>query len=224
MAKINLLPWRQELRKQKQQEFVAIVLAVAGLAVGLVLFAHMALSKQVSDQLERNSYIKAEIATLDTQITEIDELQRRREELLARMKVIQDLQGHRPVIVRVFDEFVRAMPDGVYFRTIERIGNTFTIVGVAESANQVSGLMRNLEASQWFKGPVLSKVEAEKAVQAGGPVKAGAPSKAKTSSPASPVGNIFALTVALEAPESAAEEVVVDAKKKAAPSKGEAKK
>ena len=218
MAKINLLPWRQELRKQKQQEFVAIVLAVVGLAVGMVLFAHMALSKQVSDQLERNSYIKAEIATLDTQITEIDELQRRREELLARMKVIQDLQGHRPVIVRVFDEFVRAMPDGVYFRTIERKGNAFTIVGVAESTNQVSGLMRNLESSQWFKNPVLSKVEAEKAAQTGVPVKT------KTSPSAPPVGNIFALTVALEAPESAAEGEVVDAKKTAAPGKGEAKK
>lgn len=224
MAKINLLPWRQELRKQKQQEFVAIVLAVAGLAVGLVLFAHMALSKQVSDQLERNSYIKAEIATLDTQITEIDELQRRREELLARMKVIQDLQGHRPVIVRVFDEFVRAMPDGVFFRTIERKGNTFTIVGVAESANQVSGLMRNLDSSQWFKDPVLSKVEAEKAAQSAGSAKAaGTPAKAKTSSPGSTAGNIFALTVALEAPESAAEEVV-SVKKMAAPIKGEAKK
>lgn len=199
MAKINLLPWRQELRKQRQQEFVAIVGAVALLAVGIVLFAHMALSKQVSDQLERNSYIKAEISTLDTQIKEIDELQKRREELLARMKVIQDLQGHRPVIVRVFDEFVRAMPDGVYFRTVERKGNIFTIVGVAESANQVSSLMRNLEASQWFKNPVLSKVAAEAKTAASdnkGPAGKPAPSAA------TPAANTFALTVELEAPES----------------------
>jgi type IV pilus assembly protein PilN len=200
MAKINLLPWRQELRKQRQQEFVAIVLAVAGLAVGIILFAHMALSKQVSDQLERNSYIKAEIATLDSQIKEIDELQKRREELLSRMKVIQDLQGHRPVIVRVFDEFVRAMPDGVYFRTIERKGNMFTISGSAESANQVSALMRNLDASQWFKNPVLSKVAAE--VQ---PSAASQP-KGKTSSANAPAGNAFSLSVELEAPESAADD------------------
>lgn len=200
MAKINLLPWRQELRKQRQQEFVAIVLAVAGLAVGIILFAHMALSKQVSDQLERNSYIKAEIATLDSQIKEIDELQKRREELLSRMKVIQDLQGHRPVIVRVFDEFVRAMPDGVYFRTIERKGNTFKISGSAESANQVSALMRNLDASQWFKSPVLSKVAAEVQASAAGQ------SKGKTPSANAPAGNAFSLTVELEAPESAADD------------------
>jgi type IV pilus assembly protein PilN len=216
MAKINLLPWRQELRKQRQQEFVAIVLAVAGLAVGIVLFAHMALSKQVSDQLERNSYIKAEIATLDTQIKEIDELQKRRDELLARMKVIQDLQGHRPVIVRVFDEFVRAMPDGVYFRTVDRKGDVFSIVGVAESANQVSNLMRNLDSSQWFKNPVLSKVAAEApkgaAVAVGGKAAGGAGSSASAQA-----ANTFALTVELEAPGSALD--AENNKDKAAPAK-----
>lgn len=196
MAKINLLPWRQELRKQRQQEFVAIVVAVAGLAVGIILFAHMALTKQVGDQLERNSYIRAEISTLDTKIKEIDELQKRREELLSRMKVIQDLQGHRPIIVRVFDEFVRAMPDGVYFRTVERKENVFSIVGVAESANQVSSLMRNLEASQWFKNPLLSKVAAD-----------AQPATSTKGKPATPQAssNSFSLSVELEAPESAAD-------------------
>lgn len=196
MAKINLLPWRQELRKQRQQEFVAIVVAVAVIAVAIVLFAHMALSKQVSDQLERNSYIRAEISTLDSQIKEIDELQKRREELLSRMKVIQDLQGHRPVIVRVFDEFVRAMPDGVYFRTIERKGDVFSISGVAESANQVSALMRNLDSSQWFKSPVLSKVAAE--------ASAATTTKAKTT--ATQASNSFSLSVMLETPVVAEEE------------------
>lgn len=199
MAKINLLPWRQELRKQRQQEFVAIVLAVAGLAVGIILFAHMALTKQVGDQLERNSYIRAEISTLDTKIKEIDELQKRREELLSRMKVIQDLQGHRPIIVRVFDEFVRAMPDGVYFRTVERKENVFSIVGVAESANQVSSLMRNLEASQWFKNPLLSKVAAE----APSSVDSKSNTAAKSSKENSSAANTFSLSVELEAPESA---------------------
>ena len=197
MARINLLPWRLELRKQRQQEFMAIVLAVAGIAVGIVLFAHMALSRQVGDQLERNSYIRAEIATLDTKIKEIDELQKRREQLLSRMKVIQDLQGHRPIIVRVFDEFVRAMPDGVYFRTLERKGDIFSIVGVAESANQVSGLMRNLDASQWFKNTVLSNVAAD--------AKAAASTKGKTASMNPVASNSFSLSVALEAPGPAAD-------------------
>ncbi len=161
MSNINLLPWRQELRKQRQQEFIAILIAVSLVAVGIVLFAHMALSKQVSDQEERNQYIKSEISKLDSQITEIDALQKRRDELLSRMKVIQDLQGRRPVIVRVFDELVRVMPDGVYLKSLERKGDAFTITGVAESSNQVANLMRNLDASPWFKNPQLSTVAAD---------------------------------------------------------------
>lgn len=216
MAKINLLPWRQESRKQRQQEFVAIVLAVAGIAVGIVLFVHVALSKQVSDQLERNTYIRAEISTLDSKIKEIDELQKRREELLARMKVIQDLQGHRPVIVRVFDEFVRAMPDGVFFQTVERKGDVFSIVGVADSANQVSSLMRNLDASQWFRNPVLSKVAAS--TQA---VTAQNKPGAKSSDADAPAANTFTLSVELEAPESAVDQAGTAAK---APVQGGAQK
>lgn len=194
MAKINLLPWRQELRKKRQQEFLVINVAVAGLALALVVFGHTFFSKQVSDQEERNAYIKNEISSLDKQITEIDELQKRRDELLARMKVIQDLQGHRPVIVRVFDELVRALPDGVYFKTLERTGDLFRIQGVAQSNNQVSNLMRNLDASPWFKKPALSKVEADKnAADSGG----------KNADAEKAVGNQFILTVELEAPETA---------------------
>jgi len=191
MANINLLPWRQELRKQRQQEFIAIVAAVALVAVGIVLFTHVALSKQVSDQEERNQYIKAEISNLDTQITEIDALQKRRDELLSRMKVIQDLQGRRPVIVRVFDELVRVIPDGVYIKSLERKEDNFTITGVAESANQVSNLMRNLDSSPWFKSPVLSTVAADQTVTKDKSAKDNEKQQ----------GSKFALTVMLELPD-----------------------
>lgn len=192
MAHINLLPWRQELRKQRQQEFVAIVAAVGIVAVAIILFINMALSKQISDQEEKNQYIKSEITRLDGQIKEIDELQKRRDELLSRMKVIQDLQGRRPVIVRVFDELVRTIPDGLYIRSLERTGDSFKMEGVAESANQVSAFMRNLDASPWFKSPVLSTVSAEQ--------------QSSTKVADKQQGNKFALTVSLETPEKPADE------------------
>lgn len=190
MANINLLPWRQELRKQRQQEFIAILLAVALVAVVLVLIGHVALSAQVSGQEESNQTIKAEISKLDGQIAEIDVLQKRRDELLARMKVIQDLQGHRPVIVRVFDELVRIIPEGVVLTSLERTGDGFALSGVAESANQVSNLMRNLDASQWFTNPVLSAVVADSSASSGG---------RKTDADKQP-GSRFSLTVSLESP------------------------
>lgn len=189
MAKINLLPWRQELKKQRQQEFVAINAGVALAAAAIVLFFHMMLSAQLSDQEERKAYIQSEIAMLDSQIKQIDKLQTRKEELLARMKVIQDLQGRRPVIVRVFDELVRSVPNKVYLLSVKRDGDKFTIEGNAESNTQVSSFLRNLNASEWFKNPVLSTVTADDTVK-----KATKVSLDKRS-------NRFALTVELEGPE-----------------------
>lgn len=157
---INLLPWREERRKQRQQEFVAMLI-FAVLVAGLIFWLWKGVVEDhIADQQTRNNHIQSEIAKLDKQIEEIKALQERREELVARMQVIQDLQGNRPTIVYVFDQLVRTLPDGVYYSSVERKGNTYTINGVAESNNRISRLMRNFEASPWFVEPSLLNVKA----------------------------------------------------------------
>lgn len=157
---INLLPWREERRKQRQQEFVAMLIFAALLA-GLIFWLWKGVVEdRIADQQTRNDHIQSEISKLDKQIAEIKDLQKRRDELVARMKVIQDLQGNRPTIVYVFDQLVRTLPDGVYYTMVERKGDTFTIDGIAESNNRISRLMRNLESSPWFVHPNLLNVKA----------------------------------------------------------------
>lgn len=195
MAKINLLPWRQELRKRRQQEFLAINMTVAVVALILVVFFHLLVASQLSDQAERKAFIKSEIDVLDGQIKEIDDLQRRKDELLARMKVIQDLQGRRPVIVRVFDELVRATPDKLYLSQFQRTGDKFTLEGVADSNNQVSTFLRNLNASSWFKNPVLQNVKAEDSKESAGKVGPGIKVDKQVQK------NRFAMSVDLESPD-----------------------
>ena len=199
MAKINLLPWRQELRKRRQQEFLAINMTVAVVGLILVVFFHLMMSTRLSDQAERKAFIKSEIDVLDGQIKEIDELQKRKDDLLARMKVIQDLQGRRPTVVHVFDDMVRAVPDKLYLTNFERTGDKFKIEGIADSNNQISSFLRNLNASPWFKNPVLEKVEVDD-------------SKTQSAKPIGQTGvkvdkslqkNHFTLSVDLESPEPA---------------------
>ncbi len=126
---INLLPWREERRKQKQHEFVAMLI-FAAIVAGLIFWLWKGMVEgQIADQQSRNNHIQSAISKLDTQIKEIKELQRRRDELVARMKVIQELQGNRPTIVYVFDQMVRTLPDGVYYTTVERKGDSYTIEG-----------------------------------------------------------------------------------------------
>lgn len=160
MARINLLPWREQLREERKQRFLVAMVAFIGLGAGLVFLAAQYLNAQIENQMARNEFVRKEIAVLDARIKEISELKTKKEQLLERMKIIQDLQGNRPVIGRVFDQLVRTLPDGVYFSSVKMAGKSITIAGAAESNNRVSNLMRNLDASEWLEAPNLSEVKA----------------------------------------------------------------
>lgn len=160
MATINLLPWREELRQVKKREFleVAVVVFVTSL---LIIFAwNWVMSGFINNQTDRNNLLTAEITKLEQQVSEIDELKKRKQDMLDRMEVIQGLQANRPDIVRMFDEFVRAIPDGVYISELKRDEQAVALVGYAESNNRVSALMRSLDSSYKFSDPNLTKVEA----------------------------------------------------------------
>lgn len=160
MAKINLLPWREELRKQRLQEFLVILGAVVFAGIVGSFGWKMSAERAVEAQQARNAFIQSEISQLEESIKEIEELQKRRDSLVERMNVIQGLQGNRPTIVHVFDEFVTTLPDGVYYTSLKQTGNKFVITGIAESNNRISNLMRSLDASPWFANPQLNKVTA----------------------------------------------------------------
>lgn len=159
-TKINLLPWREQRRKEKQIEFLAMLGFVAFVAIVIVGILYLMANTALSVQQQRNAYIQHEISLLDNQISEIQALESRRAELVERMRVIQELQGNRPTIVYVFDELARTLPDGVFYTNVTRNGDTFTINGLAESNSRIARLMRNLGDSPWFGDPVLSTVQA----------------------------------------------------------------
>jgi type IV pilus assembly protein PilN len=160
MAKINLLPWREAYRKEKKEQFL---MAMGGVLLLSALIAYLwvaSVESSIENQQSRNRLLQTEISNLEKQVKEISELKKKRDDLLARIKIIQDLEGTRPLIVRYFDDLVRAIPDGVFLTYLARQGNTINLEGIAESYSRVSTLMRNLEDSDWFAGPKLSSVSA----------------------------------------------------------------
>ena len=167
MAKINLRPWREELRAEKQKQFVVMILGAAFIAVGLTFLWKTDMDNRIAYQESRNAYIETATKQLDKQIKEIEDLKRKRDELLSRMQVIQDLQGKRPVIVRVFDELVRTLPDGLFYTNLKKTGDTVDVVGMSESNSRISALMRRFEESEWFTDPNLSNVSAADSRRAG---------------------------------------------------------
>jgi type IV pilus assembly protein PilN len=160
MPNINLLPWREERRKALKQEFFALLGAVALAALLCVGLAWLLMNLSIDNQRDRNVFLQKHISDLELQVKEIKELKARRAELLERMKIIQNLQGNRPVITRVFSELVTSLPEGVYFTNLALKGNQLSIEGTAESNNRVSSLMRKLDQSEWFENPNLTQVKA----------------------------------------------------------------
>jgi type IV pilus assembly protein PilN len=192
MARINLLTWRDERREELKKEFLLVLGVVAVAALLLLFLANRVINSQIEGQESRNAYLKQNISTLERQVTEISDLEERKAALLDRMKIIQELQGNRPVIVRVFDELVRTIPDGVFYTTLERKGNSVDVGGTAESNNRVSSLMRQLDKSDWFAEPNLTGVTAN-------------PNFGEQ-------GNDFQLTVKINKPVESAEEAADGAK------------
>ncbi len=162
MAKINLLPWREELRRERRKQFATLAGLVALLGIMVVGGVHWYFNKRIEIQNARNAYVEEKIAILDKKIKEIKELEKERERLLARMRAIEELRTIRPIEVHLMDEIVRIVPDGVYLTELSQNGNTITIKGVAESNARVSSLMRNVEQSGYLSDPQLKVIESGK--------------------------------------------------------------
>ena len=156
MAKINLLPWRDELREQRKKKFVAFCVGVAALGVASVFSGCVYFDQKLDDQEQANQLIVSTNQNLDAQLKSLDGLQERRNAIIERMKLIQGLQGQRPITVRLVDELVRVTPPTMYLSKFTRTGDKFTIEGKAESPNTVAELLRNLEASPWYRNAFMN--------------------------------------------------------------------
>jgi len=159
MPRINLLPWREELRQKRKKEFVTALLGTVIVGAGLVYVSKLTVQGWISNQQERNQILKTEIANLDKQIAEITGLENQRERLLARMQVIDQLQRSRPEVVHLFDELVNAMPEGVYLTAVTQNATRIELQGAAQSSTRVSSLMRNIDGSPYLADPGLDRVE-----------------------------------------------------------------
>lgn len=159
MARINLLPWRAERRKQREREFYMQlgVAAVAGIVAILLWGAWM--GARIDNQSQRNTYLKGEITQLDAKIAKIKDLEKVRERLLARKKIIEQLQANRSQMVHLFDEMVKTIPSSVRLTGLKQTANSLTLDGVAQSNASVATYMRNLEHSPWMKNVLLRKTE-----------------------------------------------------------------
>ena len=160
MTRINLLPWRELLRKEREREFYTMAGGAAFFMALVIVYIHFHINGVIDTQNGRNAFLDDEIKKVEAQIKEIKSLEAEKSQLLARMKVIEELQGQRPQMVHLFDEVAKTLPDGVYLTSIKQTGTDIVIEGVAQSNARVSAFMRNIDGSHWLAEPRLNVIEA----------------------------------------------------------------
>lgn len=161
MARINLLPWREERRRQQQRDFFVAIGFSMGFTAVVMLLVHLYIADRIEYQQQRNRYLSTQIAVLDRKIREIRDLERKRDLLISKMEIIQRLQSSRPEIVHLFDALSRTVPEGVYLTKFTQTGDRLAISGIAQSNAQVSAYMRNIDASPWMRKPQLQIIESK---------------------------------------------------------------
>jgi type IV pilus assembly protein PilN len=159
MTRINLLPWRETRRREREKQFYFALGVGASLTVGIVFYINSHINYLLENQIQRNNYLQRQITLVEKEISEIKDLERQKENLLARMGVIQQLQASRPQIVYLFDEMARILPEGVHLESLRRQRQTSVINGIAESNARISVFMRNLDTSPVFQDPRLDIIE-----------------------------------------------------------------
>jgi type IV pilus assembly protein PilN len=169
MPRINLLPWREQERKVRRREFMVALCGAALIGVVCVLFGKFIVyASWIDSQNAKNTLLKKEIVKLDAQIADIQDLENRKQRLVARMEIIEKLQRKRPEVVHLFDELVKTVPEGIYLTQIKETGKKLEMKGVAQSSTRVSAFMRNIDSSSWMDNPQLQVVESAKDSPSGG--------------------------------------------------------
>ena len=161
MAHINLLPWREQRRKEQQRQLLTVTGLSAVLMVLIVLAVHMHYSRLIGTQHARNHHLETKIGGVKKQLAEIHRLEKAKKGLLERTAIIQRLQHNRPEVVHLFDELARRIPEGVHLTSFKQTHKNLTIEGMAQSNARISAFMRNIAASDWLGNPVLDVIKAD---------------------------------------------------------------
>lgn len=159
MPSINLLPWRQELRQRRRKEFLFGIVAAVVLGLIVTVLANLVVSSMIDAQNRRNELLKSEIAELDKAIEQILALEDQKARMISRMEVIDRLQASRPEVVKLFDQIVSTLPEGVYLTSVKQAGKKIEFDGVAQSSTRVSAFMRNIDASETLMSPELKVIQ-----------------------------------------------------------------
>jgi len=160
MARINLLPWREEARRERQRQFLYSLMGTLVLGAILVLMVGLFFDQRISHQEARNQQIQIEINKLEQRIARIKELENTRNRLLSRKQIIESLQASRSLTVELLDKLAKTIPVGITLTNVRQQGTRLTLLGTSQSNARVSAYLQSLDEMDLFLRPELQYVRA----------------------------------------------------------------
>lgn len=159
MANINLLPWRETLRQKKQKKYIVTLFMTVVFACLILLAMYFVYGVRIAVQDGRNAYLNKEMLVVNAEMKEIKKLKEKKASMIERINLVRSLQNTRPIVVHLFDEIARSIPDDLYLTAMALKGSLLTIEGRAKNNRLIAALIRQLDNSDWFSNPNLSKIE-----------------------------------------------------------------
>ncbi|WNU97119.1 PilN domain-containing protein [Neisseria sp. DTU_2020_1000833_1_SI_GRL_NUU_006] len=160
LIKINFLPYREEIKQRKRQQFKILMLSSLLIGVGLSAIAYLAINNAISDQESRNAFLEAEITKLDNDLGEIKKLQQEKENFLAKKQKVEELQEKRSQAAYIIDSLNVVIPDNTYITSLDAENPTsYKITGRAISDNKIAMFMRSLPSTGIFTQPELLEIK-----------------------------------------------------------------
>jgi type IV pilus assembly protein PilN len=160
MARINLLPWREEARRERQRQFLYSLIGTLVLGAILVLLVGLFFDQRISHQEARNQQIQVEINRLEKRIARIRELENTRNRLLSRKQIIESLQASRSLTVELLDKLAKTIPVGITLTNVRQQGTNLVLLGTSQSNARVSAYLQSLDEMDLFVRPELQYVRA----------------------------------------------------------------
>ena len=160
LTRINLLPYREEIKQRKQQQFKILMLGAFAVGLGLAAATYLGIDSAISNQEGRNNFLQTEIDRLDRELGEIDKLQQEKEAFLAKKLKVEELQEKRYQAAYILDSLNALTPDNTYLTALEAESPTsYKISGHAISDNKIAVMMRSLPSTGIFLQPELLSIK-----------------------------------------------------------------
>ncbi len=161
MIKINLLPYRDERKKEIMLQQLIVGLIPLSITIVVIVFFWWSLKSNITDAETEIARIKHEIKKQEGTIKKIEAFKKKKITLTKKMEIITRLQDGKSGPVHLLDDLAISLPGRLWLTSIKQKEMSLEIAGKSLDNISISNYMINLEKSEYFNDVDLKQIKTE---------------------------------------------------------------